>query len=405
MNQSAFRKTLFLVVPLIIAFALLLPAVRPAFGKGEFVPYWSSARLLLNRESPYDQAALKALESQTLPEVDFNQGQGLPVFNPPWLMLVLLPFGAVPFPLAARVWTAINISIVGFTALVLWKQFFNPKDSRGFALVLGFSFLFFETLNQFYLGQITGLVLISLIVALLCLRSGKDFLAGSLLPLAAIKPHLVYLVFALIFIWAIRHRRWKVFAGAAAAGLLSVAIITAILPGWLSSYFYFLNAFPFPRFVTTTLGGFFSIEFGIPIFRFAGILLLPLLRPLLKFVERGEWLTALNIALLSSIPLSFYGFSFDEILFIPAIAQLVFWAVKKEIPSRGSMAVFTGLLAIYTLRYALLFVYAIIPYHLLLWQPLAICMLYLYAWRVRELHAAAEVRRRAEPFPAKAFVP
>jgi hypothetical protein len=179
--------------------------------------------------------------------------------------------------------------------------------------------------NLIYIGQIADWFCSS-IIAILCLRSGKDLAAGSLLIRNYHKP--CYLVLALLgMVIGITGGSVSRYGYRSLHPGSSTAIC-----GVVSSYIRLLSSFPIQGFVTTTLGGFISVEYEIKIFRFVGLLLFPLIFPLLKLIEREGWLPAINIALLVSIPLSFYGFCFDEIMLLPAIGQMVFWVVRKELP-------------------------------------------------------------------------
>src|SRR5207245_2150267 len=57
--------------------------------------------------------------------------------------------------------------------------------------------------------------------------------AGSLLAWLSIKPQLTVVLLLMVFLWAVRHRRWRVLLGIAATlGLLAIAS-TLVFPGWL----------------------------------------------------------------------------------------------------------------------------------------------------------------------------
>ena len=53
--------------------------------------------------------------------------------------------------------------------------------------------------------------------------------------------------------------------------------------------------------------------------------LLLLIPWLARLIERRGLLTGLNVALLISVPLAPYGWSFDQVVLIPAIVQAIFW--------------------------------------------------------------------------------
>jgi hypothetical protein len=361
-----------------------MPQLRPGFGEQDFLAYWSSAHLLATGGNPYNPESLKSIESTIKPEINHDEGVGLQVWNPPWLLLLLLPIGFLSFPIAAKVWIVVNVLLLGITFVIVWITFLNTTSDKGFVYILGAGFLFSPTLNLIGLGQITSIVLISLILGVWFLKSGYYLFGGFILLFTTVKPHLVYLVLLLIFVWVIRHRHWKVFLGMLAGVLLSVILISLILPGWFTSYVQLITRFPYRQVDTTTLGAFMAYQFNTKIFNYVGVFLLPLVFPLQHSLDRRDWLTTLNLALLISLPLSPYGFSFDEILLIPAIIQIIFWVIRKEVPNFASVLISLMVVLIYTVSFSIWRFVETLPYHMGLWQPLALCVIYCFTWIVRE---------------------
>ena len=148
-------------------------------------------------------------------------------------------------------------------------------------------------------------------------------MAGVALLFLMIKPQLTYLAITVIIIWAFRNRRWKVFVGFVGPGLSLLVLLWLVFPNWLGEYIDLVISISDFRIYYTTLGSFEESFFGFSALNYIGLLLLPLAFPLSKYVGRAGWLTTLNIALLISIPLAPYGFSFDHVLLLPAVVQLV----------------------------------------------------------------------------------
>ncbi len=358
---------------LVMVFATPLGAGR---GEEDFLGYWSAARQLVIGSNPYDQVALRTLQHQVRPDRIQLEGLVVSTWNPPWLLVILLPFGLLPFDIAARLWILCNIGIFGLAPLVLWRMTTGSSDGRGAVLALLAGLLFGGSLLSIKMGQITGLVLVGLIVYLWLLRAGHDGWAGVALLLTTIKLHLMYFVLLLIVIWVIRRRRWWVGIGLIIAGLITTAIVWAIFPNWLTAYLMAMGAHP-PH-ATATVGGLAQALLGTSWFNFVGVLLLPFAPLLTRLAETRGWLTAMNLALLMSIPVAPYGFAFDQVLLLPAIIQLVAWLWQKQLPRQAAWIVAGGLMLTYAVLLWMLIRYSL-PYYWFLWVPLVLLGLYLFA--------------------------
>jgi hypothetical protein len=85
----------------------------------------------------------------------------------------------------------------------------------------------------FTVGQDVVFILVAVLGAYKMLRAEREFTAGMLLGLCAIKWHL----FLLLPVFLLRGRLWKTVAGAAAVGAVWVAMCFAAAgPAWLSTY-------------------------------------------------------------------------------------------------------------------------------------------------------------------------
>src|SRR2546430_13113210 len=73
-------------------------------------------------------------------------------------------------------------------------------------------------------GQIGPLILLGMVGFLHWERRGLFFLAGAACVLIGIKPHLVFLFWIALALWAIERRRWSVLIGGVLTGLIATAI-------------------------------------------------------------------------------------------------------------------------------------------------------------------------------------
>src|ERR671919_249973 len=68
---------------------------------GDFIEYWASARLLLTGNNPYSPEQHLALQRLVASDTE----QPLMMWNPPWTLFFLLPFGLVSFSVGHLLWS------------------------------------------------------------------------------------------------------------------------------------------------------------------------------------------------------------------------------------------------------------------------------------------------------------
>lgn len=370
-----------LLLVVIVVLAVVVAVSRVNAGEKDFLIYWSAARLLVTGGNPFDLNSLHGLELETRPERLQREGQPLASWNPPWLLLLLSPLGFLPFDLAARVWIMCNVSLIGAATALTWQLLLGTADMRSMLVPLAAGWYFAASLVTMQMGQVSSLLLVGLVMSAYWLHTRRDRLAGVALFLTSIKPQITYLVVLLAVLWAIFHRRWQVLWSMAATLGLSATVLWVLLPGWVSAYFRLVSSHAFFQYSTSTLGGLAYALWSTNLLRFAGILLLPLIPCLLRLADSQGWLTAMNVALLASVPLAPYGFTFDQVVLLPAIMQMLVWLRRGELPVWCSWAVKVGLVLIY-----LAFFLLSIPdlyYHSFAWVPLALAGLYALAWTQR----------------------
>lgn len=204
----------------VFAALLALAAVRQMFVVVavqplgfDFLPLWTGARdILAHHADLYDFAAVSARQAWLLgPETGVR-----PFVYPPSALLLLAPFGLLPFWAAYGLWT---ITTAGLFAAIIARLSPGPKSLAALlALVLS------PCAMVLVVGQTTFLIGAMAILGILLLKR-RPLLAGVLLGLAAaIKPQL--LVMAPLALLAGAHYRALIAAvvAGAAAGLLAILL-------------------------------------------------------------------------------------------------------------------------------------------------------------------------------------
>ncbi len=374
------KKDIVFICILGIIFALFIQVRTSGAGSSDFLAYWSASHLVVSGGNPYDHKSLSDLEQSVDPQLGAQGEVFLNTWNPPWLLLLFVPFGLLPYHIAALLWVFCNTLIIGLAIILAWRICTGDNKSRWLLYVFLACYIFGVTIAYLVIGQITALVLIGLLSSIFLIDREQDFLAGASLLLITIKPHIVYFFFLILLVWIIQNRRWKIIAGLAVAVAVPLIAYWIIDPGWIADYVSLLRSMPYSLIYTSTLGSFMSALFNIKIFYFLGILLLLLIRPLLQVLKDEGWLTVLNISLLISLPLSPFGFTFDQIVLLPAIIQVIAWIVTNQLPAKISRIVLACMAAFYLATYWMLSINGL-EYYWFFLVPLAFLPIYLVSWK------------------------
>jgi hypothetical protein len=297
----------------------------------DFIEYWSAARLLLNNGNAYSPAELYRMEQS----VGWSEAAPLLIWNPPWTLALLLPFGLLEHDTAQFIWFLLHTVIIFLGAEFLWRVYAGtPSLSRiAWIALLSFAPVYFVLL----LGQIGPLVLAGVIGFLLAARQGAWIRAGSCLAIASIKPHLLYLLWLVVLVWVGRERRWQV-----GAGFVVTFAIMAIAPLLLDQQIYarYLallsdRTVVLPQdWATPTLGTAISVLVGN---RHSWLRWLPALAGVLwlyrfwqKNADRWDWSEDLPLILMVSVATAPFSWTFDYVVLLPAVMQSAAWVSASD---------------------------------------------------------------------------
>jgi hypothetical protein len=303
----------------------------------DFVEYWGAGHLNAAGENPYDADTLFEIERLASPALT----EAIMMWNPPWTLTVAMPFSLLSPHLGHVLWLLGQAALMLFCADRIWLFYGAPASRRwlAWALCLGFTPVFFEL----RLSQISPLVLLGIVGFLHFERRGWDGLAGASLILASIKPQLVYLVGAAVFVWALERRRWRVLFGAAAALALLLVPPLACNPSVLWQYADTAAHRP-PQMLSPTLGSVLRVLFGVEHF---ALQFLPTALGLVWLSwywahRRRTWVWAneMPILLLASFLTTSYGaWPFDHVVLLVPVLQAAAWAVESR---RGPVIFFAA---------------------------------------------------------------
>lgn len=283
--------------------------------------YWAAARLA--EDNPYSAEKVQQVKQNA----GITNSPPLVMMNPPWALAILFPFRWLDYFSLFALWTMGNILIVSTCAAKVWNLYGGKNPI--WPLIL--SLFFGPTLLLLRHGQMTGLVLLGFVGFLVCIEKKRDWVAGAALFFVSLKPNLAILFFIFLFLWSVRTARY----GAIATWILSVVsaslLVVFINPYMFEQYRSLLNKTHLWDQIYPNLGGILSFFFGRRWVSF-----LPLLAgcawSLYHWITmRGDWSwrNQLPIVLLVSLVTSYYSHSYDDVIILPALLQMVLEGDKK----------------------------------------------------------------------------
>lgn len=305
------------------------------------VEYWAAGRLNAAGQNPYDPALLLQLEWEAGRPLE----DPLMMWNPPWLLALVMPLGLLPYPLARALWFLLHLGILFLACIQIGKEAGSASPlSQGLAIFFGLSFG--PPLHALKAGQITPLMLLAPLGFLYYLRRQQWIMAGAAAAFGLIKPHLMHLFLGAILLDAVAHRRWNILLGLAGALVLSAGVATLTNPHVWEQYIYALTHYPPRDWATPTLGGLMRLLLGIdhfwPQFLPSAFGLCWLLFYWHRHRTAWQWEERLPLLILVSLTTAAYGWTFDFL--IALVALIPAWTHLVEIWQRPAA---TGLLIVY----------------------------------------------------------
>jgi hypothetical protein len=321
-------RRLLLVIAALAALAFLLVIAENwgevrwgTAGTYDFVAYWSAAQLLRQGGNPYDPAALLRLQQQVgWPYDDPNR-----FWNPPWTLILMLPVTLLPFGSATVLWMVLQSLTVVISSLLLWCYFAPADGHPWFGLLLATGF--FPSFSALNMGQISFWLLPAVVGFLWAERGAWDLAAGAALALLMIKPHLTYLFWAAALWWAWRSGRWRVPIGWIGGLIGASGFVLLLAPNVFHNYAAVLGALPPGWANPPSIGEWLTILLGVERtwFHFLPSLLGGFGLAGWLWHRRGPWRWEVLVGplLLASVVTAAYGWSYDQVVLLPAVVALV----------------------------------------------------------------------------------
>ena len=327
-----------LAIGCIVLFGLFSEYRASVIESGDFGIIWCGPRALLDGADPYDAGSWNSERLR----------YGMPITNsavysyPPWVAIALLPLGALPFGVAATIWTAGGIVLAGLALRALLHAY-TPGLPLVHALV-GFVLLVSQPgVATFFSGQ-WGFVLVAAVAGAALFARSRRPIAGALSSLVfAAKPqYFVLLGWALLRAYIARHQPRYAFSLLAAGAVVLVASITVgrkAVASWLGAVSPVVAA---DQTATTLSAAFGDLGGGTGVV-VAVLVLFAAIAIGLCFDPRGDSWLAVWIPL-SSLGAT-YARSYDQVVLLPAVVIATGVIARRSIHlavlfAAGTLAVF-----------------------------------------------------------------
>ncbi|HKZ39467.1 MAG TPA: glycosyltransferase family 87 protein [Candidatus Hodarchaeales archaeon] len=283
----------------------------------DFIEYWSAARLTLDGKNPYSPELMFEIQKPA----GWLEDRPLMMWNPPWALTLVLPFGLLNYPIGQVFWLIFNLAALLISIDICWRLYSGGEGA--FLLVWMLAFMFFPFLFVLRSGQITPLIMLGVTGFVFLLNKDREKLAGSVVVLASLKPHLLFLFWVAVVFWAVDRKRWRIIIGLVGTFLFCSAVPLVFNPLILSQFLESVAKDSPLYWMTPTLGALLRRLFGV---EKSWMQFIPSLLGLLWFIvywiqnrTSWNWQNHLPTVLLSSVVLSSYGWSFDLVVLLPVI--------------------------------------------------------------------------------------
>ena len=299
-------------------------------------------------ENPYSPEKLFQLQKQA----GSIYVEPVMMWNPPWTLTLVMPFGLMDYPTGRILWLLLHIAILFFCTRLIWHLYGGQEGKSWIPLIIIATFV--PLIFALRMGQISPMILLGIIAFLHFQRSQKGWWAGSLVMLAAVKPHLLHLFWLALLLWSLDRRQWHIL-GAGAMTIIAATIIPVIFNHHvINQYFQTASQQPPSQWASPTIGSLLRTFLGVEKFYLQFV---PMLLGFIWFIfywrvhrKYWSWVEQMPLLLLVSIATTPYGWEFDQVvLLLPVLSIFINQSLSPKRQHLSSIAIIISYIAINSL--------------------------------------------------------
>jgi hypothetical protein len=204
-------------------------------GGNDFLPRWLGTRLfLMEGQSPYSEQTTLEIQRFVYGRVARADEDQVLFVYPFYSFVIYAPFSLIQDYLLARtLWmTLVEIAILAVAVLAVALSRWRASLPLLVLFVL-FSALWYHSIRPLINGNTSILIALFVALAFWAIHENYDVLAGFLLAFSTIKPQVIVLLVAFVFIWAISRRRWTIIWSFIGSLALLIASTSLLIPNWV----------------------------------------------------------------------------------------------------------------------------------------------------------------------------
>lgn len=329
-------------------------------GPADYSEYWTAGNLYASNLNPYDHNLVLQFQQKHFKDIMAP----IILWNPPIILPFLTFASFFNYQTFCFIWLLAILLAIAAAVLKIYCIHHELHNQNSRLPWFAFLFTFPPFFLTIYYGQLSAFLLLALCGFVLLRLDHKDFLAGACLSISLWKPHLLYLVYAAIFIEALQNRRFGILLGLSCGVLAQATLAYVLMPSIFEFYAASLSNPPI-YWQTPTLGSMLQLATNLhtTLIRFTPTLItLPLFVIIYCYKKITLNLNTLGIIIALSLLTSPYGWQYDQMLLLISVFPIFFIAPK-------SILNFSFLLACNAIA---LFIPNDLGQHVNVWYPAAV---------------------------------
>ena len=215
-------------------------------GGNDFLVHYVGARsFLLEGISPYSDEVAVRIQTAAYGRPAQGVEHELRVAYPFFSVFLFAPFSLISdYQVARAIWMVvleIALILMCFMSFKLmdWKPALWLQS-----LLLVFSLLWYHAARGVINGNAVILIALMITGVFLAIKNDQDQIAGLLLALTTIKPHLVVLLIPYVLIWSLYNKRWRVIGWFSLTMAVLLVVSLALMPDWILQNIWEILKYP-----------------------------------------------------------------------------------------------------------------------------------------------------------------